>query len=100
MVIRWALLKGHYQNDRNWSEDLLNQAQIEVNQVRQALAQSEVFESHQLIQDIVVDLSNNLDTPSALKRLIDWSIKSKSSGTVNQSGAVSRFIDSTLGLAL
>ena len=100
MVIRWALLKGHYQDDRSWSEDLLNQAQIEVNQVRQALAQSEVFESHQLIQDIVVDLSNNLDTPSALKRLIDWSIKSKSSGTVNQSGAVSRFIDSTLGLAL
>jgi L-cysteine:1D-myo-inositol 2-amino-2-deoxy-alpha-D-glucopyranoside ligase len=49
---------------------------------------------------MLVDLSNNLDTPSALKRLIDWSIKSKSSGTVNQSGAVSRFIDSTLGLAL
>ena len=100
MVIRWALLKGHYQDDRSWSEDLLNQAQIEVNQVRQALAQSEVFESHQLIQDMLVDLSNNLDTSSALKRLIDWSIKSKSSGTVNQSGAVSRFIDSTLGLAL
>jgi len=100
MVIRWALLKGHYQDDRSWSEDLLNQAQVEVNQVRQALAQSEVFESHQLIQDMLVDLSNNLDTPSALKKLINWSIKSKSSGTVNQSGAVSRFIDSTLGLAL
>jgi len=100
MVIRWALLKGHYQDDRSWSEDLLNQSQIEVNQVRQALAQSEVFESHQLIQDMLVDLSNNLDTPSALKKLINWSIKSKSSGTVNQSGAVSRFIDSTLGLAL
>lgn len=100
MVIRWALLKGHYQDDRSWSEDLLNQAEIEVNQVRQALAQSEVVESEQLIQDILVDLSNNLDTPSALKRLLDWSIKSKSSGTINQSGTVSRFIDFTLGLAL
>ena len=100
MVIRWALLKGHYQDDRSWSEDLLNQAEIEVNQVRQALAQSEVVESEQLIQDILGDLSNNLDTPSALKRLIDWSIKSKSSGTINQSGTVSRFIDFTLGLAL
>ena len=100
MVIRWALLKGHYQDDRSWSEDLLNQAEIEVNQVRQALAQSEVVESEQLIQDILIDLSNNLDTPSALKRLLDWSIKSKSSGTINQSGTVSRFIDFTLGLAL
>lgn len=100
MVIRWALLKGHYQDDRSWSEDLLNQAEIEVNQVRQALAQNEVVESEQLIQDILGDLSNNLDTPSALKRLIDWSIKSKSSGTINQSGRVSRFIDFTLGLAL
>lgn len=100
MVIRWALLKGHYQDDRSWSEDLLNQAEIEVNQVRQALAQSEVVESEQLIQDILTDLSNNLDTPSALKRLLDWSIKSKSSGTINQSGTVSRFIDFTLGLAL
>lgn len=100
MVIRWALLKGHYQDDRSWNEDLLNQADIEVNQVRQALAQSEVVESDRLIQDILVDLSNNLDTPSALKRLIDWSSKSKSSGTINQSGTVSRFIDSTLGLAL
>lgn len=100
MVIRWALLKGHYQDDRSWNDVLLNQAQIEVNQVRQALAQSEVVESEHLIQDILVDLSNNLDTPSALKRLIDWSSKSKSSGTINQSGTVSRFIDSTLGLAL
>ena len=100
MVIRWALLKGHYQDDRSWSEDLLNQAEIEVNQVRQTLAQSEVVESEQLIQDILTDLANNLDTPSALKRLLDWSIKSKSSGTINQSGTVSRFIDFTLGLAL
>lgn len=100
MVIRWALLKGHYQDDRSWSEELLNQAAIEVNQVRQALAQSEVVESEKLIQDILVDLSNNLDTPSALRRLIDWSSKSKSSGTMNQSGTVSRFIDSALGLAL
>ncbi|MGI9171563.1 MAG: class I tRNA ligase family protein [Candidatus Nanopelagicus sp.] len=100
MVIRWALLKGHYQEDRSWSEDLLNQAQIEVNQVRQALAQGEVFEVHQLIQDMLVDLSDNLNTPSALARLVDWSIKSKSSGTVNQSGVLSRFIDSILGLAL
>ena len=100
MVIRWALLKGHYQDDRNWNEELLNQSQVEVNQVRQALAQSEVCEANKLMQEVLVDLSNNLDTPSALDRLIKWSMESKVSGTVNQSGKVSRFIDSALGLAL
>ena len=100
MVIRWALLKGHYQDDRNWNEELLNQSQVEVNQVRQALAQSEVCEANNLMQEVLVDLSNNLDTPSALDRLIKWSMESKVSGTVNQSGKVSRFIDSALGLAL
>ncbi len=100
MVIRWALLKGHYQDDRSWNEELLNQSQVEVNQVRQALAQSEVCEAKKLMQEVLVDLSNNLDTPSALDRLIKWSMESKVSGTVNQSGKVSRFIDSALGLAL
>ncbi len=100
MVIRWALLKGHYQDDRNWNEELLNQSQVEVNQVRQALAQSEVCEANKLMQEVLVDLSNNLNTPSALDRLIKWSMESKVSGTVNQSGKVSRFIDSALGLAL
>ncbi len=100
MVIRWALLKGHYQDDRSWTEELLNQSQVEVNQVRQALAQSEVCEANKLMQEVLVDLSNNLDTPSALDRLIKWSMESKVSGTVNQSGKVSRFIDSALGLAL
>ena len=100
MVIRWALLKGHYQDDRNWNEELLNQSQVEVNQVRQALAQSEVCEANKLMQEVLVDLSNNLDTPSALDRLIKWSMESKVTGTVNQSGKVSRFIDSALGLAL
>ncbi len=100
MVIRWALLKGHYQDDRSWTEELLNQSQVEVNQVRQALAQSEVCEANKLMQEVLVDLSNNLNTPSALDRLIKWSMESKVSGTVNQSGKVSRFIDSALGLAL
>ncbi len=100
MVIRWALLKGHYQDDRSWNEELLNQSQVEVNQVRRALAQSEVCEANKLMQEVLVDLSNNLNTPSALDRLIKWSMESKVSGTVNQSGKVSRFIDSALGLAL
>jgi L-cysteine:1D-myo-inositol 2-amino-2-deoxy-alpha-D-glucopyranoside ligase len=100
MAIRWALLKGHYQEDRAWSNELLKTAELEINQIRRSLSQSEVSDSTELITGLIFDISNNLDTPAALKRLLDWSRKSENSGDVNQSGLVSRAIDSLLGLAL
>lgn len=100
MVIRWALLSGHYQQDRSWSVELLQKATSEVALLRSALAQSEVAETKELIQSIVSDLANNLDTQAALNRLIAWAKSSQSSPKVNESGLVSRAIDSLLGLAL
>ena len=100
MVIRWALLSGHYQQDRSWSDELLQKSTSEVSLLRSALAQSEVAETKELIQSIVSDLANNLDTPAALNRLIAWAKSSQSSPKVNESGLVSRGIDSLLGLAL
>ena len=100
MVIRWALLSGHYQQDRSWSDELLQKATSEIALLRSALAQSEVAETKELIQSIISDLANNLDTQAALNRLIAWAKSSQSSPKVNESGLVSRGIDSLLGLAL
>lgn len=100
MAIRWALLQGHYQKDREWSDNLLAESEEQIATVRRALAQSEVIDPKELIAGIVADLSNNLDTSCALKRLLLWSEQSIKSGSVNQSGLVSRSIDSLLGLAL
>ena len=100
MAIRWALLQGHYQKDREWSDNLLSESEVQIATVRRALAQSEVSDSKELIVGIIADLSNNLDTPSALKRLLSWSEQSINAGSVNQSGLVSRSIDALLGLAL
>ena len=100
MVIRWALLSGHYQQDRSWSDELLQKSTSEVSLLRSALAQSEVAETKELIQSIISDLANNLDTQAALNRLIAWAKSSQSSPKVNESGLVSRAIDSLLGLAL
>jgi len=100
MAIRWALLQGHYQKDREWSDNLLSESEVQIATVRRALAQSEVSDPKELIAGIIADLSNNLDTPSALKRLLLWSEQSINAGSINQSGLVSRSIDSLLGLAL
>jgi len=100
MVIRWALLSGHYQSDRQWSSELLNFASLNVEKVRTALSRAEVAASNDLIQSIIFDLANNLDTPSSLDRLLSWADKSEKEGNVNQSGEVSRAIDALLGLTL
>jgi L-cysteine:1D-myo-inositol 2-amino-2-deoxy-alpha-D-glucopyranoside ligase len=100
MIIRWALLTEHYQSDRQWSDDLLKKAESEVELMRTALSRTEVADTDQLLKDLISDLSNNLDTPSALNRLVLWAKESQKDADHNQSGQVSRAIDSLLGLAL
>jgi len=100
MIIRWALLTGHYQSDRQWSDDLLKKAESDIELMRTALSRTEVADTVQLLKDLILDLSNNLDTPTALNRLVLWAKKSQKDATYNQSGQVSRAIDSLFGLAL
>ena len=100
MVIRWALLSDHYQSDRQWSDDLLRKAESEVELLRTALSRTEVADTDQLVKDLISDIANNLDTPTALNRLVLWAIASQKDGSFNKSGQVSRAIDSLLGLAL
>ena len=100
MILRWALLRGHYQQDRAWSNELLEISTKEVELVRSALAQSEVADTKNVINFLIQDISNNLDTPSALDRLTKWANLSQSNPIVNQSGLMARAVDSLLGLAL
>lgn len=100
MIIRWALLSGHYQRDRAWSLELITKATSEVALIRSTLAQSLVAPTRQLIQDIVQAVSENLNTPIALNRLVEWAHKSRKEPIVNESGVLSRALDSILGLAL
>ena len=100
MILRWALLRGHYQQDRAWSNELLEISTKEVELVRSVLAQSEVADTDNVINSLIQDISNNLDTPSALDRLTKWANLSQSNPIVNQSGLMARAVDSLLGLAL
>jgi len=100
MVIRWALLSGHYQQDREWSTQLLERAKDEVMLVRAALSRSETADASSLVNNLIIDLSDNLNTPKALSKIVAWSLESNKIATSNHSGLVSRVIDSLLGLAL
>jgi L-cysteine:1D-myo-inositol 2-amino-2-deoxy-alpha-D-glucopyranoside ligase len=100
MVIRWALLSGHYQQDREWSTQLLQRAKDEVALVRSVLSRSETADASSLVSNLIKDLSDNLNTPKALSEIVDWSLESNKIATSNHSGLVSRAIDSLIGLAL
>lgn len=100
MIIRWALLSGHYQQDREWSQELLAKATSEVALIRSTLAKNLVAPTRELINDLVQAVAGNLNTPLALGKLVEWAQKSSGEPIVNESGVVSRAIDSILGLAL
>jgi L-cysteine:1D-myo-inositol 2-amino-2-deoxy-alpha-D-glucopyranoside ligase len=102
VVIRWALLSDHYQDYREWNDQLLLKSKEEVEIVRAALSKSEVVPVRETLMKIASAISNNLDTPSALKILLNWAKLSlqdgKSVTLINEAGEMSRGLDSLLGL--
>lgn len=103
IVIRWALLKDHYQNYREWNNELLMRAEKEVLLVGQALSKSEVANPTEYLKQISIALADNLDTPKALKLIIKWANESldesHSSDFENSAGQMSRGLDALLGLS-
>jgi L-cysteine:1D-myo-inositol 2-amino-2-deoxy-alpha-D-glucopyranoside ligase len=83
-----------------WSDDVLQVANKLVNRIRLNLGKMEVAPATPLIQDLVFALSNNLDTPKALNRIMQWCDESESLPCVDEAGLVARALDSLLGLAL
>jgi L-cysteine:1D-myo-inositol 2-amino-2-deoxy-alpha-D-glucopyranoside ligase len=115
MSIRWALLDHHYSEDLMWSQDLLNSADKKVRLVKEALSRPGIESSEVavniLIQRIISHLAQNLDTPAALKEILDWAHTHLEASDILASqpqsdthhdgvGEVSRALDLLLGLAL
>ncbi len=100
MVIRYALLGGHYSSDRMWNNDLLNTAHEEVSAIRSALSREGVAETLPVIQRIVDCLANDLDTAGALSAILQWSKATQTGATGGSAGEMSRALDLLLGLAL
>ena len=99
VVIRFSLLKGHYSEDRMWSDELLAEAQTDVLRIRQALSRNEVAPTEERIKAIISAMANNLDTPVAIAQIMNWVIDTESDLTGGSTGEMSRALDSILGLA-
>lgn len=100
MIIRYALLQGHYQSDRMWSNEILERAIESVAAIRSALSREHVTSTDDVIAEIVAALADNLDTPRALTALRQWAERVDETPSQRGTGELSRTIDALLGLAL
>jgi len=73
MAIRWALMSDHYRSDRMWSNQVLQKAQESIDQLRDALSRENSAPTEDLINSIIVALSDDLDTPLVASKLNAWS---------------------------
>lgn len=94
MAVRLALLTGHYRQDREWTDEALEQASIRLGVWRKA-ADRRGFDTTPLLQAMRAALADDLDTPTVVARLDAWSVDDSLEGTV-----VADAVDALLGIDL
>ena len=100
MAIRWALMSDHYRADRMWSDNVLHKAQLEVSRLKEALGKNNCAPTKELINSIVIALSDDLDTPHVLSLLNTWSAATLSGAEGGNSEELVIALDALLGLKL
>ena len=100
MVIRWALMSDHYRSDRMWSDDVLQEAHVAIDQLTAALAQKDCAPTEDLINSIVLALSDDLDTPLIVSQLKSWSSLTLSGAQGGNSDQLRVALDALLGLKI
>jgi L-cysteine:1D-myo-inositol 2-amino-2-deoxy-alpha-D-glucopyranoside ligase len=100
MVIRWALMSDHYRSDRMWSDDVLQEAQEAIDQLTAALAQQDSAPTQDLINSMVLALSDDLDTPLIVSQLKSWSSLTLSGAQGGNSDQLRVALDALLGLEI
>jgi L-cysteine:1D-myo-inositol 2-amino-2-deoxy-alpha-D-glucopyranoside ligase len=94
MAVRLALLAGHYRQDRFWDDALLATAADRLTAWR-AAARRSGSSSADVIAGLRAALSDDLDTPTALRLLDEWAAQDTLDG-----GEVADAVDALLGVAL
>jgi L-cysteine:1D-myo-inositol 2-amino-2-deoxy-alpha-D-glucopyranoside ligase len=98
MAIRWALMSDHYRSDRMWSDAVLQKAQSEIAQLREALSKSTSAPTEQLITSIIFALSDDLDTTRVLSQLNAWASSTHAGSNGGNTDDLRIALDALLGL--
>jgi L-cysteine:1D-myo-inositol 2-amino-2-deoxy-alpha-D-glucopyranoside ligase len=100
MEIRIALMSHHYRQDHMWQSSDLAAARKFLEDLRIALSRMEAAPTDGVIEEIIAALSNDIDTPRALKALQNWIAETSAGAVGGKPGELSRAIDALLGIAI
>jgi L-cysteine:1D-myo-inositol 2-amino-2-deoxy-alpha-D-glucopyranoside ligase len=100
MAIRIALMSHHYREDHMWQSKELIEANLFLEELRIALSRMEVAPTDGVIEEIISALSQDIDTPRALKAVKTWINQTNESAVGGKPGELSRAIDALLGIAI
>ena len=96
MAIRLVLLSHHYRSDWEWFDTDLTVAQIRLKTWRSALDLS--LGAPSPLPEVLIALSEDLDTPQALKLIDDWAASTLSGVQNEPTQVVAQAIDAILGI--
>lgn len=104
MVIRLALMSGHYREDRDWTPALLAHASLRLDRWRAAISLPEAPDALSTIESMRAALADDLDAPRAIEAVDRWVEQALSQGRqvrgIGNPGLISRAVDALLGVAL
>jgi len=100
LAVRLALISEHYSLDRMWADELLISATKFLDRLRLLLSRPEVAPTSRVVQEVIDALSDNLDTPRALKTVSIWCDETEKGVTGGSAGELSRALDLLLGIAI
>jgi L-cysteine:1D-myo-inositol 2-amino-2-deoxy-alpha-D-glucopyranoside ligase len=102
MAVRLGLLAGHYRTDREWTSDVLKQAELRLSRWRAASSAAAGPSGDGLLSAVREALGADLDTPAALMLVDAWA-EAALSGVGDDTAApalMTRMVDALLGITL
>lgn len=95
-TIRLGIYSSHYRQDRDWSEEVLEQAQSRLKLWRSGTANVEA--TQEFIHKLRLALANDLDTPKALEVVDEWAASGDNDPEAKN--LMSTALDALLGVQL
>ena len=102
MAVRLGLLAGNYRGDREWTSDVLKQAEMRLSRWRSAAAAEAGPSGEGLLSAVRESLTADLDTPASLT-LVDAWVDAALSGIGDDPAGpalMARTVDALLGIRL
>lgn len=105
-AIRLGLYAGHYRQDRDWSDAVLQQAEQRLEQWRDAIRTADDTQAAATaVTDMRIALANDLDTPQALAVIDTWAAMESAANppqeTITEAGQIiQNAVDALFGVKL